>query len=428
VFLTTAVWVATVAMAVALLWIGFSPDFVDQMATASGVIPSPGDVLVFHAVFLAFSAVMVGYASVGALLAGRDGAGRIGALLLAGGFLFGLVPFGYVIGLTLTLSDPSSPVANLILLLGPVATGPGFAMILPGLAIAFPDGHLPSHRWRWPVGIVAGVIAIGTLLNIIRPGPVAGGPAGQSLNPLGVDALPAALGQYAYYAVSIGILAMTALGVAAVVARYRRGSPVERQQQRWFLAAVLLIALPVAMSLLPGTGGATAGFLAGLGLLLIPIAVGIAVTRYRLYEIDHLISRTLVYVPLTALLAGLYAATVTLLQRVFQSVTGDTSDAAIIISTLILASVFTPVRKWLEGIVERRFKAHPANLAGDSVGAAQLDAGEWEARVTAIVERVVRKELDARATGKRPEPARTVQAPAPVRRMAGEEGFEPSIP
>lgn len=415
-------------MAVALLWTGFSPDFVNQMAAASGVTPSAGDVLVFHAVFLAFAAVMVGYASVGALLAGRDGAGRIATLLLAGGFVFGLVPFGYAIGLTLTLRDPSSPLANLVLLLGPVATGPGFAMILPGLAIAFPDGHLPSNRWRWPVGIVAGVIAVGTLLNVIRPGPVAGGPAGQSLNPLGVDALPAALGEYAYYAVSIGILAMTVLGVVAVVARYRRGTAVERQQQRWFLAAVLVIALPVATSLLPGTGGATAGFLAGLGLLLIPIAVGIAVTRYRLYEIDHLISRTLVYVPLTALLAGLYAATVTLLQRVFQSVTGDTSDAAIIISTLILASVFTPVRKWLEGIVERRFKAHAPVLSGDSGGAAEPDAAEWDARVTAIVERVVRKELDARATGRPAVPVTAAEAQLRLRRMAGEEGLEPSIP
>jgi hypothetical protein len=120
-------------------------------------------------------------------------------------------------------------------------------------------------------------------------------------------------------------------------------------------------------------------------------------------------------VPLTALLAGLYAATVTLLQRVFQSVSGDKSDAAIIISTLILASVFTPVRKWLEGIVERRFKAHAADTSADLVAAAEPDAGEWEARVTAIVERVVRKELEARATGRRPEPARTVQGPGPVR-------------
>jgi hypothetical protein len=427
VFLATAVWVTTVAMAVALLWTGFSRDFVGQIATASGVTPTPGDVLVFHAVFLAFAAVMVGYVSVGALLAGRDGAGRIATLLLAGGFLFGLVPFGYAIGLSLTLRDPSSQLANLVLLLGPVTLGPGFAATLPGLAIAFPDGHLPSARWRWPVGMAAGAIAIGALLNAIRPGPVAGGRVGQGVNPLGIDGLPAALGDAAYLVVSVGILAMTGLGVAAVVARYRRGSPVERQQQRWFLAAVLVAALPLALSLLPGTGGATAGFVAGLGLLLVPIAVGIAVTRYRLYEIDHLISRTLVYVPLTALLAGLYAATVALLQRVFQAVTGDTSDAAIIISTLILASVFTPVRKWLEGIVERRFKAQPAASPGDALGTGEPGEAEWEARMTAVALRVVRTELDSRAGAHRPElPAR--DAAVTIGGMIGEEGFEPSTP
>jgi hypothetical protein len=257
---------------------------------------------------------------------------------------------------------------------------------------------------------------------------VAGGRVGQGLNPLGIDGLPAALGDAAYLVVSVGILAMTGLGVAAVVARYRRGSPVERQQQRWFLAAVLVAALPLALSLLPGTGGATAGFVAGLGLLLVPIAVGIAVTRYRLYEIDHLINRTLVYVPLTALLAGLYAATVALLQRVFQAVTGDTSDAAIIISTLILASVFTPVRKWLEGIVERRFKSQPAETAGDAEAGFEPGEAAWEARMTAIAERVVRKELDALATSRRSGPARVPEEPVPIRRLAGEEGFEPSVP
>ncbi len=389
-------------MAVALLWVGFFTDFVDQIGAMNGVTPTSGDALVFHAVFIAFSAVMVGYASVGALLAGRVGAGRIAALLLAGGALFGLIPFGYVIGLTLTIRDPASPLASAILLIGPVAFGPGFATILPGLAIAFPDGHLPSARWRWPVGIAVGVIAIGTFLNLIRPGPVAGGPVGQSLNPFGVEALPAALADVAYVAVTAGILAITALGVAAVVVRYRRGSAVERQQQRWFLGAVLVAAALLALSLLPGIGGAAAGFVAAIGLMLVPIAVGIAVTRYRLYQIDHLISRTLVYVPLTALLAGLYAATVALLQRVFQSVTGDKSDAAIIISTLILASVFTPVRKWLEGIVERRFKPHAAEFPVDPMGIGAPTDAAWEAQMAAVALRVVRTELDARGIGERP--------------------------
>jgi hypothetical protein len=401
-FLAAAIWLLTVAMAVALLWVGLFTDFGEQSSAINGATPTFDDILLIHAFVIAFSAVIVGYASVGALLAGRVGAGRIAALLLAGGVLFGIVPFGYVIGLSLAIRDPGSALFTVIFLLGPVAFGPAFATTLPGLAIAFPDGRLPSPRWRWPVGIAVAVIAVGTFLTIIRPGPVAGGPPGQSVNPLGIEGLPAALLKLADIASIAAILAMVALGVTAVVVRYRRGSAVERQQQRWFLAAVSLAALPAALSLVPGIAGPVAALVAVIGLMLLPIAVGIAVTRYRLYEIDHLISRTLVYVPLTALLAGLYAATVALLQRVFQGLTGDKSDAAIIISTLILVSVFTPVRKWLEGIVERRFKPHAPEIPADPTALASADDAEWEARMAAVALRVVRTELDARAKGDAP--------------------------
>ena len=398
VLVAAAIWLLTVAMGLAVVWIGAFTDLIQKASAANGVTPSSDDLLVFRVLVVTIFAVSVGYASVGALLAGRAGAGRIAALLLAGGALFMLVPFGYAVGGTLAFREPESALFSAILLLGPLAFGPAFGTILPGLAIAFPDGRLPSPRWRWPVGIVAGVIGVATLLALVRPGPVAGGPAGTSINPFGIQALPAALMSMGDIATFAGILAMTALGVAAVIARYRRGDAVERQQQRWFLGAVAVAALPVALSTVPGIGGPAAALVAALGLLLVPIAVGVAVTRYRLYEIDHLINRTLVYVPLTAFLAGLYAATVALLQRVFQAVTGDTSDAAIIISTLILASVFTPVRKWLEGIVERRFKAaKPADdttvlVAGETVG-----SDDWEARVSAIAVGAVRAELDARA-------------------------------
>ena len=402
VVLAATLWLLTVAMGVALLWVSFYTDFLNQISAINGATPTAGDALVLRATVIAFFAVVVAYASVGALLAGRPGAGRIAGLLLAGGALFVLVPFGYAVGGSLTIRDPGSPLFSVVLLVGPVAFGPAFATILPGLAIAFPDGQLPSRRWRWPVGITVAAIATATILQLVRPGPIAGGPIGHSRNPFGLEGLPPAVLGIADAAIIAGILAITVLGVAAVVVRYRRGHEIERQQQRCFLAAVSIAALPVAVSTLPGIGGPAAAFVASIGLLLLPIAVGIAVTRYRLYEIDHLISRTLVYVPLTALLAGLYAATVALLQRVFQSVTGDKSDAAIIISTLIMASVFTPLRKWLEGIVERRFKPATAAAAADPMMAAAIEGPEWDARVATVARRVVREELDARARTETP--------------------------
>jgi hypothetical protein len=397
VLIAAAVWLLTVAMGLAMLGVTLFTDFVTRMTVLNGATATSDDLLVVRVVVIAFFAVIVGYSSVGALLAGRVGAGRIAALLLAGGALFALVPFGYAVGGALSIGEPGSALFSAIFLLGPVAFGPAFATTLPGVAIAFPDGHLPTPRWRWPVGISVGIIAAGTFLNIIRPGPVAGGPGGSSRNPFGIEALPTALSDLAYVIVVAGILVITALSVVAVIVRYRRGNAVERQQQRWFLAAVSVAALPVAVSTLPGIGGPAAALVAAIGLMLIPIAVGIAVTRYRLYEIDHLINRTLVYVPLTALLAGLYAATVALLQRVFQSVTGDKSDAAIIISTLILASVFTPLRKWLEGIVERRFKPAAGAIPVASTAVMAAEGPDWEARVAAVALRVVRAEFAARA-------------------------------
>jgi hypothetical protein len=93
-----------------------------------------------------------------------------------------------------------------------------------------------------------------------------------------------------------------------------------------------------------------------LSTLLTPIAIAISILRYRLWEIDLLISRTLVYVPLTAILAGLYTASITLFQRLFGAFTGNKSDTAIVISTLILASLFTPIKNSLQSVVDRRFK------------------------------------------------------------------------
>jgi MFS family permease len=396
------VWLATLCMGFATMWIALATDSLQQFYALNGLALTSDELLVSRALVVAFFAVTIGFASVGALLAGRVGAGRIAALLLAGGGLFALGFFGYIVAGSLIIGEPSSTLFSALLVLGLVAIGPGYVASLPALAIAFPDGRLPSPRWRWPVGIAIAVVIIATFLELVRPGPIVGGPGNGTPNPFGIEALPSALGPASDVALIVALLGMTAFGIAAVIVRYRRGNPVERQQQRWFLSAVSLAALPLALTLGLDPGGNELPLLGAVGLMLIPIAVGVAVTRYRLYQIDHLISRTLVYVPLTALLAGLYAATVALLQRVFQSVTGDKSDAAIIISTLILASVFTPVRKWLEGIVERHFK--PEVSAGDPAPAtaSATEGPAWDARVAAVALRVVRAEFDARALRQRP--------------------------
>jgi hypothetical protein len=398
-------------MGLAVLWVGFGTDFLaETLAPVAASAPGAGDLAIIRLTMIALCAITIGYATVGALLVGRHGAGRIGAILLAGGGLLGLIPFAYVVGGFLSLEQPSSSLYQLLLLMGPVALGPGCAAVLPLLAIAFPDGRLPSPRWRIPVVVIVTAVGLAALVQLVRPDTFLSAPF-NPINPLAIRALPVGVGRLADIVAPICVIVLTVMGIVAVGVRYRRGTAVERQQARWFVAAVALAAAPLALSFVPIFGGPLTLLVASVGLILVPVAVGIAVTRYRLYEIDRLISRTLVYVPLTAIIAGLYAGVVALLQRVFQSVTGDTSDAAIVISTLILASVFTPLRKWLEGIVDRRFKVTTPTVPvlGPDLAAA---GAEWEARMAAIAQRVVRAELEAR-------PLREQSETAIVRRDSG---------
>ena len=212
------------------------------------------DVVIVYVFVVAFAAVTVSYVSVGFLLAGRPGAGRVAAVLLAGGATVAVWTFGYAVGGELVFHAPQGEFANAVLLLGPLAIGPGFALILPGMALVFPTGRLPSRRWTLPVGLVAGAMAAGTLIELILPGPITPEPRG-SRNPFGIEGLPAGLAAAAYPLVVAAIVGVMVLGVAAVLTRYRSGDATLRHQLRWFIAAVLLAAVPLPISIVPGVGG-----------------------------------------------------------------------------------------------------------------------------------------------------------------------------
>ena len=294
--------------------------------------------------------VTLSYATVGLLLASRPGGGRMGAILLLCSALFTAVPFGYAFGGVLVLHDPRDPIASVLFLLGPAMAPLGYASILPIVALVFPDGRLPSSRWRWPTGATLAVLVAATVIRLVTPGDIENVGA---VNPLGFDALPASIsGLYGPLAV-LGSILISALGTAAVVARYRRGQGVERQQLRWFLCAVLLAVAPLASSS-SGGGGPGAFLIAAFGLLLVPVSVGIAVTRYRLYEIDRLISRGLSWAVLSGLLLAVYSGAVLLLQTVLGGVTqGQT--VAVAGSTLLAAALFQPLRRRVQSAVDHRF-------------------------------------------------------------------------
>lgn len=166
-------------------------------------------------------------------------------------------------------------------------------------------------------------------------------------------------------------------GLFAQVNRYRRYSdPVQKQQTKWIVFGLIVAfiglfgyrILPIIAPQL-ATPGVLAvpydlarKFVIMVSGLLIPLTFGIAILRYRLWEIDLLINRTLVYVPLTAILAGLFAALITLSQKLFIALTGSQSDAATILTTLVIVAVFTPIKERLQAFVDKRFKQAPESI------------------------------------------------------------------
>jgi hypothetical protein len=167
-------------------------------------------------------------------------------------------------------------------------------------------------------------------------------------------------------AVLIGLLVIcTGAGVLSLVLRFRRSQGVERQQLKWFTYASALVFLVLALGQLFGEAavGDVVDVLLGIGFTLVPVAAGIAILRYRLYDIDRLINRTLVYVLLTAVLGGGYAGAVLVLGQLFGGVTGDPPSWAVAGITLAVAAVFRPARRRIQAVVDRRFNRRKYSTA-----------------------------------------------------------------
>ena len=235
---------------------------------------------------------------------------------------------------------------------------PGLILMLCLLPLYFPDGRLVSRRWRWVSGFAVVFCSVATLLAMVRPGDheAPGIP-----NPLGVEGLLEASG---LLAAAFGILLpagwpiLGAAGAMSLTLRFVRSRGEERQQLKWFVYALVLCVFVNTMrqvfleDLLP-TGVREIVFVVTLESLWIAIAVSIL--RYRLYDIDIIINRTLVYGSLTVLLASAYVGGVVGLQAVFRAITGQETTLAIVASTLAIAAMFGPLRSRVQGFVDRRF-------------------------------------------------------------------------
>jgi hypothetical protein len=231
--------------------------------------------------------------------------------------------------------------------------------------LLFPTGTLPSPRWR--IVAAAGIASVVAISISAALGPISGGQFPSWVeSPLVAGGTWAdVLGGLTLAATVAGILTLP-LVAWSVVRRYRRGTTIERQQLKWFLATVAFIApgLLVALAL----SSADTGFLAGVvnaawvvvivGLEILPLAIGVAVMRYRLYEIDRLVSRTVAYAIVTVVLAAVFAAAVLVLQAVLAPFT-QSNELAVAGSTLLTAVLFQGLRGRVNRLVDRRFnRAH----------------------------------------------------------------------
>jgi hypothetical protein len=299
---------------------------------------------------VAFLLPISAFSAVGGAIAVRRPDNPIGWLLATIGLLFAIVvaSAGASVWALETDSLPRSvgewidaPTVCWVIALGLIGTQ---------LPLRLPDGRLPSPRWRWFSRLSIGLIAVSLVGMAVQPGRVEDVP--NTANPLGSDALEP-LG-----AVFFLVILCFVGSLVALVLRYRRAGARDRVQLRWiaFGGAVFLgtylVTLPLASALGDETtAGTVVTNIAQAAFAALPIAIGYAVLRHRLYDIDVVINRTLVYAALTATLAGTYLGSVLLLQLVLS----PGSDLAIAASTLAAAALFQPARSRIQAAVDRRF-------------------------------------------------------------------------
>jgi hypothetical protein len=231
---------------------------------------------------------------------------------------------------------------------------PMLGLILVFTPLLFPTGRLLSARWR-PVAVAAAVAGAAiVMLNVLQPSITLQNQNVTVRNPIGVAGVQE-LEDGAVGAVLFAIVVVCCVAaVVSVVLRFRRSRGVERQQLKWFTFAVALV-IPCQLAtdfLFPNSHLVTVVF--GLAVAFVPIAAGMAILRYRLYDIDRLINRTLVYGLLTALLGVVYAGCVFGLRQLLSPVSGE-SSLAVAGSTLVVAALFQPARHRVQALVDRRF-------------------------------------------------------------------------
>ena len=310
--------------------------------------------------WLAHTVTAAAFSTIGAVIAYRRPDNPIGWLFCTIGLLAAIVLFSSEYAAYALLAHTDSLPGGLAMAWVRSWVWVPYLGLFVLLFLVFPGGWPPTLALRWYTGFVLVVVANGTVLAAFSPGPI-DAIGGAVENPLGMKSLQGIGTNSAVGPVESLLYALGIPAAASLFTRMRRAKGVERQQLKWFAYAtvVLVGGVVLAFTISEATSARWLGeigyLLTMVGLAGLPMAVGIAVLRYHLYNIDLLINRTLVYGFLTALLALVYFGSIVVSQRVFVFLTGEKSTLAVVASTLAIAALFNPLRRRVQGFVDRRF-------------------------------------------------------------------------
>ena len=294
--------------------------------------------------------------TVGAIVASRRPENPIGWLLLLSGLAISINHFGAQYAIYALLAQPGSLPAGEALAWIASWLLPIYSGLQVFYLLLFPTGRLPSRRWRPLAWLTVAYILVGVILSAFSSGAYLGS-LGPIRNPLGIEGFT---NFYKALLYTVSPLLYVAVALSLLM-RLRRAVGVERQQLKWLAYSAAIFALGIVLIVIPiaidtpswyewvGTAIFTASGAA------ITISIGIAILRYRLYEIDTLINRTLVYGSLTVTLVALYFGGIVVLQRFFVLLTGQQSTLAVVASTLVIAALFNPLRRRIQSFIDRRF-------------------------------------------------------------------------
>ncbi len=344
-------------------------------------------------------AIPIVFAVLGALIAARQRGNRVGWLMMI---------------VALVAGNPISIAMERLLSAPPQTLTPGLWLLLwfDGwswiplifpiflIPLHFPTGRPPSRRWNWVIWLAFSMwlffVVSGTFLDTLVP--TSGGDWSLP-NPIGFIPIEVWNGPVLIIW-GIGLLTMVSASVVSLFLRYRRAQSVEREQIKWLLFAGAFFVVFYALTFFltdPDDEWLSNGvhnLLFTLTILAFPVSIAIAIFRYRLYDIDIIIRKTLQYTVVTALLALIYFGSVLLLQRLFSDVTGEQSPLVLVVSTLLIAALFAPLRRRVQDGIDRRFyrKKYDAQQVLAAFARTARDETDMDA-LLAELERVIQETL-----------------------------------